>query len=249
VRDELAKYVIGSRKYREEVLGEVLPEAAGALWQQAWIDRTRVPHAPALAHSIVAVDPALSTAPEADETGIVVVGRAERKAYVMSDLSGRHAPEIWGDLVVSQCIDHGAAGVAVERNHACEFPSYVLRSRASGRGWGVVVIAPSDRTPIPSRQHGTIYVREIQATRSKASRASPVASEHEAGRVHVVGQHAALERELTAWTPGSKSPGRLDAMVHGVTEILELWRDRSVSGRACVALPSLRIGRSARRIA
>lgn len=242
VKDELAKYVVGSRAYREEVLGEVLGEAAGALWQRAWLDAHRVADARP-EHSVVAWDPALSTAPEADESGIVVVGRAGRHAYVTEDLSGRYPPEDSGDLVVSRCIDHGCAGVVVARNHAGDNPASWIRSRATNRGWSVVVIPTRDKRPIPPRQHGTIWVKELHESTSKGTRATPVATETEAGRVHLVGTFPELEQELTTWRPGRKSPNRLDAMVQGVTEVLELWRDVGASARACAALPGFRVPR------
>lgn len=230
LKDEVAKYTPGSRSYREEVLGEFLDESAGALWQQRWLDRHRVSLAPALGLSLVALDPALSARATADETGIVVGGRGgdDGHAYVYSDHSGHLAVEAWGDLAIAECIDRGAAGVVVERNHLGDNPAYVLRSRARCRGREIRLLDTG--VPFPERDPATIWVREVSATRSKGERARAPASETEAGRVHIVGTLTDLEDELTSYEPGQRqSPNRLDALAWLVTELLGLHKGAPTS--------------------
>lgn len=221
IRDEIAKYTPGSRSYREEVLGEFLDESAGALWRQRWLDDHRVSVAPDLGLTLVSVDPALSARASADETGLVVGGRKDGHAYIYADHSGHLAVEQWGDKAVAECLDNGAAGVIVERNHLGDNPAFVLRSRARCRGREIRVLA-ADR-PFPPRDPSTIWVREVSATRSKGERARAPASETEAGRVHIVGTLHDLEAELTSYEPGQRqSPNRLDALAWLVTELLGL---------------------------
>ena len=43
---------------------------------------------------------------------------------------------------------------------------------------------------------------------------------YEQGRVHHVGAFPELEDQLCEWVPGEKSPDRLDAMVHALTELM-----------------------------
>ena len=66
----------------------------GALWHHERLDELRVKKAPEICKQIVvAVDPAVSSSEEADETGIVVIGLDEHEqAYVLADLSGHYAP-------------------------------------------------------------------------------------------------------------------------------------------------------------
>lgn len=211
------------RRYEEEILGRTFNESAGAVFRQEWIDAHRVSAVlppDAIDLRLVAVDPALSNREDADETGIVVGSRDRERedVYVEQDLSGRYAPEEWGDIVVRQCADNGAAGAIVERNHLGDHPVYVLRSRAANRGLTVHVLAKGK--PFPRRVPGRIYVREVVAARDKISRAGGPAAETEAGRVHLVGELPELELELTTYEPGvSKSPNRYDSCVYLVTEL------------------------------
>jgi len=223
LRSVAAQYTIGSRRYQEEVLGEVFTESAGALWQQSWIDSHRVelpPTDPEL--GVVGLDPALSAYSEADETGIVHATRARAgDIFVLDDLSGRYPPEQWGDIVVGECADGGASGVVVERNHGGDLPTTVLRARAASRGLRVEVLDPDPaRRPFPRRTPGRLYVREVVAARSKESRAAAPAALYETGRVHHVGVLDKLELELTTWEPGTRrSPNRLDALAYAVAEL------------------------------
>ena len=65
-----------------------------------------------------------------------------------------------------------------------------------------------------------IPVKKIHASRGKITRAEPVSSLYERNRVHHVGFFAELEDQLCEWVPGNKSPDRLDALVHGLTELM-----------------------------
>jgi len=222
LRAVAAQYEIGSRRYQEEIEGQVFTEAAGALWQQSWLDAHRVESPPrAWDLRIVGLDPALSTYRESDETGIVIASRAGGRVYVEDDLTCRAQPETWGDLVIQACVEGGASGVVVERNHGGDLPTTVLRARAAERGARIEVLDPDPaKRPFPARTERRIYVREVVAARSKESRASAPAALYEAGRVSHVGVLDRLELELTTWEPGSRrSPNRLDALAYAVAEL------------------------------
>ena len=62
-------------------------------------------------------------------------------------------------------------------------------------------------------------VKLISASRGKATRAEPISALYEQGRVHHVGSFAKLEDEMCQWTPGDKSPNRMDALVWAITEL------------------------------
>ncbi|MFA6619120.1 MAG: hypothetical protein WCT23_08645, partial [Candidatus Neomarinimicrobiota bacterium] len=69
--DEARKYGRGTRRYDEEILGLVFAEAAGALWEQDWIDTYRVNARPlAPVNVVLGLDPAGSADKSADEVGI-----------------------------------------------------------------------------------------------------------------------------------------------------------------------------------
>ena len=67
----------------------------------------------------------------------------------------------------------------------------------------------------------TISYQPVNASRGKRSRAEPVKSLYEQGRVHHVGTFGELEAEMVQWIPdeSSWSPNRLDALVWAITEL------------------------------
>jgi phage terminase large subunit-like protein len=66
-----------------------------------------------------------------------------------------------------------------------------------------------------------IKVLEVHSKHGKALRAEPVTLAYEQGRIHHVGYLADLESQMISWIPGeSKSPDRVDALVHAMTALL-----------------------------
>src|SRR5882672_3854996 len=83
----------GTRLGRQEIDGELLLDVPNALWQLDWLDRDRVAKAPELERVVVAIDPAVTSGEDADETGIIVAGLGEdERFYVLDDASGRLSP-------------------------------------------------------------------------------------------------------------------------------------------------------------
>ena len=89
----------GTRIGRQELNAEVLDDVPGALWTRALLEELRWPagkRVPDLSRVVVAVDPAVTSGEEADETGLIVAGRDyEGRGYVLDDRSGRYAPIEW----------------------------------------------------------------------------------------------------------------------------------------------------------
>jgi phage terminase large subunit-like protein len=220
LRDECRKYGVGTRRYDEEVLGQVFTESAGALWQQEWIDDNRrefPPRDPAL--RLVGCDPAISTRSDADETGIVSACRDRvGEVHVLSDSTGRHSPERTVAILVDECLTRGAAGIVIERNRGGDWLVAAIRVEAEARGARVELLI-GDR-PFPSRTPGRIYIREVHTASSKETRAAGPAALYRLGKVHHVGTLDALETEMTTWEPGEgASPNRLDALSYVVAEL------------------------------
>ena len=73
---ELKARYEGTRTGRQELYGELLDQAEGALWTREWIESTRITkdQLPSLYRIIVAIDPAVTSGENSDETGIVTVG-------------------------------------------------------------------------------------------------------------------------------------------------------------------------------
>jgi phage terminase large subunit-like protein len=219
--DSIEKAIGGTQAGDEELRGIFLDEAEGAAWKQVWIDDHRR-HAPTqLKRRIIAVDPAISGREGTDPTGIVELGQGiDNQILVFADLTDRHAPEVWGELVIDRYLAGKCDCVVVERNRGGDLVVALLRARALTRGISVEVL---DLKATTRHSPSTIYVKEIVGRTSKFSRAEPAATVWEAGRgSHVLGAELGeLEDEMTTFVaePGVESPNRLDALVHGVWEL------------------------------
>ena len=220
----------GTTAGREELDGEMSLEAAEAVTVPPELLRERRRAAPArYLRRVISVDPATTSKAGSDTTGIADLGLgADRMAYVIADHSGRHTARVWGALVIDLYLGGRCDCVVVETNKGGELVAQNIRAEVGDKGIGVVVLGPNDVTPPHNPR--VIYVREVYARRDKSDRAKPVATAYERGRVwHVAGARlASLEATLTTWVDGPRvvSPGDLDALVHGVVELLGLATER-----------------------
>jgi phage terminase large subunit-like protein len=226
----------GTLKGREELLGEFLDDADGALWKQEWIDRARRMMPTALKRRIIAVDPAISNRKGTDRTGLVELGLGiDDQVFVIDDMTDRYAWEVWGALVIDRYVKGACDCIIVERNRGGDAVVANLRACAQQRGIRVEVVEPE----APTRHvPGVVYVKETNARRGKDLRAEPVASLYERGRVsHVHGANLAeLEEVMCTWAPeaGGASPDALDALVHGIVELANLSREPRGDGKAAI---------------
>jgi phage terminase large subunit-like protein len=200
LREYLARYE-GTRLGRQELYGELLDDVEGALWSLTGIDRDRVAEIPGdIVRRVVAVDPAVTASMDSDETGIVVVSRDRNgHGYVEADHSMRGTPNEWARRVI-ECFDqYECDNIVVEVNQGGDMVGQTLRT-----------VRPN------------IPLREVRASKGKRLRAEPISALYEQGRVHHVGALKALEDQMVTWTPDDpKSPDRLDALVHGLTDLMQ----------------------------
>jgi phage terminase large subunit-like protein len=197
---DLERRYAGTRLGRQELDGEILTDAPGALWKWAPIEAARVDVAPVLKRVVVAIDPAVTSGEDSDETGIVVAGLGwNDRVYVLADASGRYAPTEWARRAIAAYRTHEADRIVAEVNNGGEMVAATLR-----------IIEPG------------AAVRTVHASRGKAVRAEPVAALYEQGRVSHVGPLPQLEDQLTTWDPGAsrQSPDRLDALVWAITDLV-----------------------------
>ncbi|MFF4403600.1 terminase large subunit domain-containing protein [Streptomyces sp. NPDC001404] len=207
---ELRRRYEGTRLGRQELEGELLDDIEGALWSRDDIDAARIgsEQVPDLVRVVVAVDPAVTSGEDADETGIVVVGEdGTGHGYVLADRSLRGSPHATMRAAVQAYRDFTADCVVGEVNNGGDYIGSLLKA-----------VDPM------------VPYRAVRASRGKAIRAEPVAALYEQHRVHHVGLLAHLEDQLCTWTPeGAKSPDRMDALVWGLTELKGLsmgsWAD------------------------
>ena len=188
----------GTRLGRQELEGHDLDDNPGALWNREIIDAARVRKAMDMARIVVAVDPAVTSGEESDETGIVVVGKDEfGHAYVIEDCSVKGTPDEWGRAAVDAMKRHQADRIVAEVNQGGDMVRYVLET--------------IDKN---------LPIKLVRASRGKMARAEPISALYEQGKVHHVGAFHKLEDQMCTWEPGMKSPDRMDALVWGMTELM-----------------------------
>lgn len=188
---------MGLQSFLSECQQEV-DAPAGALWKRDEIHAHRLSEAPDLLRVVVGVDPSGTTT--GDEQGIIVAGKGiDGHAYVLGDASCSLSPEGWGRRAVEAYHRHASDKIVAEKN------------------FGGDMVASTIRTV-----DKTVPVKLVSASRGKVVRAEPVAALYEQGKVHHVGVHQDLERQMCGWDPADYdgSPDRVDALVWALTELM-----------------------------
>jgi phage terminase large subunit-like protein len=189
----------GTRLGRQELAGELLDDALGALWRRELFD-DRADTPPTLVRVVVAIDPAATSGEDADDTGIVIAGLgADGHGYVLADRTCHLPPDQWARRVHAAYEEFSADRVVAEVNNGGEMVGVVLKTTETGMAY-----------------------KSIHASRGKAIRAEPVAALYEQGKVHHVGAFPHLEDQCCQWVPGEgeDSPDRLDALVWAITDLM-----------------------------
>jgi predicted phage terminase large subunit-like protein len=197
---ELQLRYAGTRMGRQELYGEILDDTEGALWTRQMIEDARVDKLPAMTRIVVAIDPAVTSGEDSDQTGITVAGRTpDGHYYVMKSIGLRISPDAWARRAIELYHEFDADRIVAEKNNGGDMIEVLLKQ-----------VDP------------TVPVKLVTATRGKRLRAEPVSSLYEQGRVHHL-QSAdleALEDQMVAWTPESTdSPDLLDSMVWAISEL------------------------------
>jgi len=202
--DQIVARYAGTRLGRQELDAEMLDDTPGALWTRDTIERSRISRTPDLIRVVVAIDPAATSGEDSDETGIMVAGiDAERRGYLLDDLSGRYAPNDWARVAITAYRRRLADRIVAEVNQGGEMVEHTLRT-----------VDPS------------AAFKAIHASRGKVIRAEPISALYEQARVHHVGAFPALEDQMCSFTSdfdrasAGYSPDRVDALVFALSELM-----------------------------
>ncbi|OYY70134.1 MAG: ATP-binding protein [Sphingomonadales bacterium 28-55-16] len=193
----------GTRLGRQELDGELIEDAEGALWSRDLLEKQRAACAPELARVVIGVDPPVSE--NGDACGIIAVGLGvDKKAYVLGDHSITGAsPERWARAVAAAVEAWQADRVVAEDNQGGNMVESVLRAADLA-----------------------MPVKRVHASRGKSARAEPIATLYETARVYHVGGFPALEDQMCGLIAGGgyegpgRSPDRADALVWALTELM-----------------------------
>jgi len=202
--DQIIRKYEGTRLGRQELEAELLEDTPGALWSHGSIEAGRLRSVPEMTRVVVAIDPAVTSGEEADETGIVVAGKDQNgHGYVLADISGRYPPTEWARLAIAAYRTHRADRIVAEVNNGGDMVGATLRM--------------VDRN---------VAFTAVRASRGKIVRAEPVAALYQQGRVHHIGTFPQLEDQMVNFTSdidraaAGYSPDRVDALVWAFSELL-----------------------------
>lgn len=200
VRKKLYDKYEGTRLGRQELEAELLMDTPGALWTLGLIEKHRVRIAPKLIRIVVAIDPPGSAT--GAECGIVAVGISEDgHGYLLEDASMQGTPAEWGRKALEVYAFWEADLIVGEVNNGGDMVEHVVMSS----------VEQGEQKP---------GYKSVRASRGKLTRAEPISTLYERGRMHHVGAYAELEDQMSTWVPGDDSPDRMDALVWGFTELM-----------------------------
>jgi phage terminase large subunit-like protein len=245
-RRDMAERYAGTRLARQELDGELLTDAAGALWTAELLERCRgdshfharsddgthggaksdCPHShhggakSDCPHSPHFTRIVIGVDPPAGDgtCGIIACARDEAgRAHVLADHSvTARSPEGWSRAVAEAAALWGDLHSGV--------PVRVVAEKNQGGAMVAAVLRTAD---------ANLRVRLVTATCGKSERAEPVAMLFEAGKAVLHGAFPRLEAELLGMIAGGDyegpgaSPDRADAMVWALTELM-LGKERGV---------------------
>ncbi|MFJ9420696.1 terminase large subunit domain-containing protein [Streptomyces sp. NPDC101249] len=210
---------------------------AGGVWQEEWIERNRWSTAALrsidLDRIVVTVDPAGGESAVNDEVGIIAAGCAEVESvsdrhdrpefrdeyFVLEDRSASLGADEWGTQACLLAVEWQADAIVVEANFGGDMTSQVIR-----QAWQELARRKLTKGQLMPR------IIPVTAKKGKRLRAEPIAQLYEQDRVHHVGRFPRLESQMISWMVGMDSPDRMDAAVHGITELADMGGGETVFG-------------------
>lgn len=202
---DAVRFIYGNSDLADQELGgKLLGNEPGALFNQGWFDAHRAERPAKLKALRVYVDTSGSGKDTACECGIVLMGLSPtgQIAYLLADYSMRASPDVWAKEIMR---------VADEAAKAWGMPCEIVYEANYG----------GELVPSMFKLLGlTGKLRPLYAVGTKAERAQPVRGLVQQGRVKFIGKFKKLEMQASTWTPKDRaSPDRMDAFVHGVTDL------------------------------
>ena len=212
----------GTRLGRQELDGVLLDDVDGALWTTEQLDQVQNGDPIGFSRVVVAVDPSVSSKSTSDTCGIIVVGAVTEgspehwHAMVLADVSVPKAkPTEWAKAAVKAFHDYKADRLIAEVNQGGELVETLIRQ-----------IDP------------LVSYRSVHASKSKSSRAEPIAALYEQGRVKHARGLRLLEDQMCQMNAqgyqGQGSPDRVDALVWALHDLMvapsKTWAEPQIRG-------------------
>jgi len=189
----------GTRIGRQELYAEILEDVEGALFDADMIETNRVEEPPEMQRIVVAIDPAVTSNENSDETGIIVAGRGvDDHFYILNDSSQISSPDIWISKVLNLYHQFDADRIIAEVNNGGDLIERLLRTKETNASYS-----------------------SVRATRGKVVRAEPISALYEQNKVHHVGYLKELEDQMCQFTGNNvqSHDDRVDALVWALTSL------------------------------
>jgi predicted phage terminase large subunit-like protein len=213
--ESLRRRYSGTRMGLQELEGQLLEEAEGALWQREWIESSRVSRSPLKGYrvKVLGLDPA-DGLDDGDEQAWCLAGLGlDNHLYVADSQGMRKSPLAWLKEAINLAHEERAT-IVVEKNHGGAYLIQLMEQAMKEIGVRVPYLT-------------------VTASKGKATRAEPVAMLYEQGAttgnrcIWHIGEHPELEDQMANWTgeAGQDSPDRLDALVWAITHLMGYSRE------------------------
>lgn len=189
-------------KKKRFMAGVFSDDNQGEVFDTKWIKRVDV-MPDDLERIVVAIDPAVTSNENSDETGIIVAGRRGKEGFVLKDKTGKYTPEKMAKIAIRLYHQYKCDRIISEVNNGGDFIETVLR-----------------------HEDMNISHKAVRATRGKVVRAEPVAALYEQRRIYHVGYLSDLEDEMSDMKYNQKemtySPNRADSLVWAMHYLFNL---------------------------
>lgn len=156
----------------------------------------------------VAIDP---SGGGRDSAGVVggYLGQ-DGRVHISHDLSAVMSSESWARAACELAADTGADCFIIETNFGADMGTLILRT-----AWNALRVEQRERFGALSPR-----IIVVKAKVGKLLRAEPASQQWKENRVVTSAYLPEVESEWATWTPGSFSPGRIDASVYLILELL-----------------------------
>lgn len=207
-----------------ELEGKLPLDENGSLFKQNWINENRI-HGNliynegtktfaikpkdsdeiSLTKIIVSIDPSGSSKDSTCECGLTLAGMgSDGYGYAIEDLTKPNtSPMDWAKIAIDNSIKFGLCEIVYEKNFGDQIVGDLLRKTAK-------------------EMNVKVSIRGICAQKDKYQRAIPISALCQKGRIKFLGnKFHKLEKQMTTWLPGDKSPDRMDAFVWAMIVLLD----------------------------
>ena len=191
----------------QEVYGEIVEDLEGALWSSSYfkyegdLDKTQYPSGvpQEMDRIVLALDPATTASTKSDFTAISIVGIKGEDLFVLHSEQLKVSPAEWAARVDYLYHSYQVDRVIAERNQGGSMVEHTLRT-----------VNPH------------ISLETVHAKVGKRTRAEPVASLYELGRVYHIGDHTDLEDQLVQFgTPALEHDDLTDSICYAITALTQ----------------------------